>query len=133
MKPEVSALTVCGRKDHLLDVRIVLKALSISTMQARNCREAAVLLRGGTAPQVVFTDTVLSDGNWMDVMGLVPKAGQKVPVVVVSSHPDMSLYSQAMEKGAYDFLTETSRIPDIVGVLQSVLTSDAMSDRETDA
>ena len=120
MSSEFSAMTIFGKKDHLLDVRTVLKALSVSTVQAHNCREAAVLLRGGSMPKVVFTDTVLSDGDWKDVMVLTTQSGQKVPVIVVSSFKDMNLYSKAMESGAFDFLTETSTIPVIVGVLQSV-------------
>jgi len=53
----------------------------------------------------VFTDTKLPDGTFEDILGLAAKARQAVNVLVASEVGNIRLYEDAMEHGAFDFLT----------------------------
>jgi DNA-binding NtrC family response regulator len=78
---------------------------AVALRLAHDLGEASQVMHGAQPPHVVFTDTKLSDGDWQDVLTLALKAAQAVNVVVVSAVGNISLYFEAMELGAFDFLT----------------------------
>lgn len=72
-------------------------------------------------PQLVLSDTVLPDGNWMDVLDVAAKAVEPVNVIIVSVGADTSLYLDAMDHGAFDFMTDSFTVPQIVHILKCAL------------
>ena len=125
---KIRALVVCGRGDHLISLRQILDPL-VKLSDARTCREAARHLEKPNPPHLVFTDTAMADGSWLDVLKLARKAPRPVNVIVASRTPDVRLYMEAMDEGAFDYLTASSLIPEVAHVLQNAA-EDVLSRRE---
>jgi DNA-binding NtrC family response regulator len=121
MKPQINALLVHHRNDRFYTLQLVLEALSIRVIRARSAKEAEEQLCETPCPHLVLTDTVLPDGNWMDVLDVAAKAVEPVNVIIVSSLADTGLYLDAMDHGAYDFMTDSFTIPQIVHILKCAI------------
>jgi DNA-binding response OmpR family regulator len=121
MKPKLCALVVCGRKDGLGDVSVVLEALSIKVLRARNCKEAAIRLARIPSPDMVLTDVSLLDGDWKNILDLAHLPGEGAPVIVVSPEGDVELYIEVLEMGGLDFMTASFTIPEMVHVIRGAM------------
>lgn len=96
----------------------VLKDAGVEVHFAESCAEVQKILKGLKIPEVLFADTDLPDGTWMDILALAKRAHQCVPVVVVSRVVDVNLYITALESGASDFIVPPFYRQDIAHVLQ---------------
>jgi DNA-binding NtrC family response regulator len=121
MKPKTNILLVHHRNDRFYTLQLVLEALSIRVVRARSTMEAEKRLCERPCPQLVLSDTVLPDGNWMDVLDVAAKAVEAVNVIIISAEADTSLYLDSMDHGAFDFMTDSFTVPEIVHVLQCAL------------
>jgi len=121
MKPQINALLVHHRNDRFHTLQGVLEALSIRVIRARSAQEAEQQLCETPCPHLVLSDTVLPDGNWMDVLDVAAKAVEPVNVIIVSSMADTRLYLDTMDHGAYDFMTDSFTIPQIVHILKCAI------------
>lgn len=121
MKPKTNILLVHHRNDRFYALQLVLEALSIRVVRARSAMEAEKRLCERPCPQLVLSDTVLPDGNWMDVLDVAAKAVEPVNVIIVSVGADTSLYLDAMDHGAFDFMTDSFTVPRIVHILKCAL------------
>jgi DNA-binding NtrC family response regulator len=110
---------VHDREDRFSILKSALQGLGIETTRARNCRSAELALCDTPPPHLVFTDVVLPDGNWMDLLDLTAKSKERVNLIVVSQRADVGLYIEVMNHGAYDFITESFTVPEIVHVVRS--------------
>jgi DNA-binding NtrC family response regulator len=118
MKPRVTALLVNDRDEPLEMLKFVLEGLSVEILRVRTCREAKARLGETAPPHLVLTDTVLPDGNWLDVLESAAKAREQVNVVVASRVADIGLYLDVMHHGAFDFVTDSFTAPELVHVLR---------------
>lgn len=118
MKPGVTALLVHGRDERLEMLKSVLEGLSVETRQVRTCQEAEACLGETPPPHLALTDTVLPDGDWLDVLGSAAKARERVNVVVASRVADINLYLEVMTHGAFDFVTDSFTVPELVHVFR---------------
>jgi len=125
---KVWTLVVCGRGDHLVLLRQILDPL-VKVSDARTCEEAARYLEKPNPPHLVFTDTAMPDGSWLDVLKLAAKAPRPVNVIVASRAPDVRLYMEAMDAGAFDYVTASSLVPEVAHVLRNAAES-VLSRRE---
>jgi DNA-binding NtrC family response regulator len=80
-----------------------LRELSIDTYSVSSCREARDLLSQWN-PQVIFTESSLKDGPWVNILHTADSGENPVSVIVVAAHPDTRLYVSIMERGAFDFV-----------------------------
>jgi len=119
MKESIRALLVRARHDPLDALRLALEEQSIGIFTAKNCAEAALALWSDCPPHLVFTETRLADGNWADVLTLATKASAPVNVIVVAPFADMSLYLQAIERGAFDFIVPPLSDPEFLHVVRT--------------
>jgi DNA-binding NtrC family response regulator len=103
MNDRCFALLVHDRPTPLDSLKSALKDLSVDTFSVRSCEEARRLI-AETQPQVVFTDTSLPDGSWMDMLSLAEDAPSPVNVIVVGANKDVRFYLNALEQGAFDFV-----------------------------
>ncbi|HEV2383309.1 MAG TPA: response regulator [Terriglobia bacterium] len=123
MKDKASALLVHDYEYPLRDLRPLLDRLGFDTRRARSCAEANFALAWPEPPTVVFTDTDLPDGSWTEIVALASQARSPVPVIVVSNAVDLSLYLDALEGGATEFIVPPFRDADINYVLQGAMMS----------
>jgi DNA-binding NtrC family response regulator len=130
-KEKIRSLLVHDRDDRFLILRSALQGLDIETTRVRNCQSAGLVLCDTPPPHLVFTDVVLPDGNWLDLLDLAAKAREKVNLIVVSPRADINMYIDAMNHGAYDFITETFTVPEIVHVVRSGLDNAFLARKET--
>jgi DNA-binding NtrC family response regulator len=121
MRRKFTVLLVHHRNDRFGTLNQILETLSIKVIRARNAQEAEAQLCEVPCPHLVLTDAVLPDGNWMDVLDVAAKAAEPVNVIVVSPVTDIKLYLDAMDQGAFDFMTDTFTIPEIVHILKCAL------------
>jgi DNA-binding NtrC family response regulator len=121
MKPKITALLIHHRNDRFYTLQLVLEALSIKVVRARSAKEAEELLCEMPCPQLVLSDTVLPDGNWMDVLDIAAKAIEPVSVIIVSAVADTTLYLDTMDHGAFDFMTDSFTVPQIVHILKCAI------------
>jgi len=105
MDAKIKALLVHYREDPWQALKLALDPQLVETVSVPTCGEALGYLWSENAPEVVFTDTQLPDGSWSDVITLARKAPVPSGVIVVSSHVDIPFYLEAIERGAFDFIT----------------------------
>ena len=117
MNTDYSALVVSAQDGVYLPLAECLQGDLVPTLRARTCREARSLLQQCT-PQVLFTDTSLPDGSWTDVLSLAAGQSGNIPVILVSRFDDMELYLQAIERGAFDFMSLPLRPSDVAFVFE---------------
>ena len=118
MKESACALLIQARHDPLDALRLALEEQSIDITIARNCAEAALALWSDSPPPLVFTGIQLADGSWADVLTLASKASAPVNVIVVAPFADVSLYVQAIERGAFDFIVPPLSDPELLHVVR---------------
>jgi two-component system response regulator PilR (NtrC family) len=76
------------------------------------------------AYDVILTEAVLPDGNWLDVLHLVRETPREMPVVVTAAQADARLWSQALNLGAFDVLAQPFYAPEVRRVLHYACTQD---------
>ena len=104
MKEKVTALLVHSDEESFATLKGVLERQSVKTTRAQTCAGALEILELDPAPHLVFTDAVLPDGTWEQVLALAGNAPEFVNVIVVSALPDIRLYIETVERGAWDFI-----------------------------
>jgi DNA-binding NtrC family response regulator len=119
MKETIAALLVHDRAGHLFPLKQVLEAQRVKIIEARTCEEAAHEIAKANPPHLIFTDTAVPDGTCFDVLELAAKAPRPVNVIVASRTANGRLYLDAMEHGAFDFITATSLISELAYILHN--------------
>jgi DNA-binding NtrC family response regulator len=117
MKEEISALLLHQPTEPQRVLKEALEGRSVKVNWLRNYGEALPLLRGADPPHLVFTEALLPDGTWMDVVKLALEALKPVKVIVVSRLIDVRLYVQTMAGGAYDFIVPPMTSDELAHVL----------------
>jgi DNA-binding NtrC family response regulator len=121
MKTKFTVLLLHHRNDTFGTLNLILETLPMKVIRVRTAKEAEAQLCEMPCPHVVLTDAVLPDGNWMDVLDIAAKAVEPVNVVVVSPVADIGLYLDTMDHGAFDFMTDSFTVPEIVHILKCAL------------
>jgi DNA-binding NtrC family response regulator len=115
------ALLVGEQRGCLPNLRQALDGLGIETQWVSSPFEITAQLRQPSPPQVIFTATELAVGGWVDVIEAARRFGNKTPVIVVSRFVDFTLYLDALEGGASDFIVPPFEARDLAYVVQSAL------------
>ncbi len=118
MKDHIFALLIHDNPDSLLSLKWALRKLAVETFSVHNCKEAESLLPQ-TQPQVLFVDTALTNGSWVDAINLAERADTPPNVIVVGSTTNIDLYLSAMERGAFDFVAPPFELDSLEYVVQT--------------
>jgi len=76
----------------------------VDTFSVRSCADASRLL-GQTHPHLIFTDTQLPDGSWLDLVNIVEEAAVPICVIVVGPANDPEMLQAAPHNGAFSFIS----------------------------
>jgi DNA-binding NtrC family response regulator len=117
MKEEISALLLHQPTESQRLLKQALEDRSIKVNWLRNYREALPLLREADPPHLVFTEPLLPDGTWADVVKLALEALKPVKVIVVSRLIDVKFYMETMASGAFDFIVPPMTSDELVHIL----------------
>jgi DNA-binding NtrC family response regulator len=117
MQEEISAVLLHKPTESQRVLKQALEGRAIKVNWLQNYREALPLLREADPPHLVFTEALLPDGNWADVVKLALKAIKPVKVIVVSRLIDIRLYLETMVGGAFDFIVPPMSSDELAHVL----------------
>ena len=118
-KPQV--LLVHHNSDTLRDLQQVLERQGVCVAQGVSCADAKRLLGGPSPFPLVFAESQLPDGTWVDILALAEKAARPVNVIVVARLVDTRFYVEAIEAGAFDFIAPPFNSTDIRYVMRTAL------------
>ncbi len=120
---KISALLVHDREEPFEALRLILENQRIKTYRARNRADLSRLLSQPNPPQLVFTDTVLPDATWEEVLGMAVGAGGPLRVIVVSRVVNLGLYLKVLESGAFDFIVPPFLASDLAHIVRCAMWS----------
>jgi len=123
LKEEISALLLHQSTDSQRLLKQSLEGRSIKVNWLKTCGEALPLLRKADPPHLVFTEALLPDGTWADVVKLALAALKPVKVIVVSRLIDIRLYMETMDRGAFDFIVPPATSDELARVLAGAVES----------
>lgn len=127
MAEQINALLVHAPDETLYDLTQALRCLSIEVIHAQNCRQASLLFKRSGGIDLVFAGIALPDGNWADVLRLAKQSKRFLPVIVVSRMVDVGLYLDAIEKGAFDFVTPPFLTSDLAHIIRAAIYKELVS------
>ena len=116
-------LFISGRQEDARELMQMLHSLPLVVDHAGNLRQARVQLQGSDY-DVVLTEAALPDGNWLDVLHLVRETPQEPQVVVTDAHADATLWSRALNLGAFDLLAQPFYEPEVRRILYNACSRD---------
>jgi DNA-binding NtrC family response regulator len=117
-KKPISALVVSAQGEHSHELERALSSQAIQSLRASSCLEARGFLQKAKPPHLLFTDTMLPDGTWADLLTLARQASLPVDVIVVSRLDDVGLYLETMQQGAFDFISAPFPASDLAHVVE---------------
>lgn len=120
MRGNVFALMVHERPEPCESLKLLLRPLGVDTFSVGSCAEASHLLEQ-TQPRLVFTDTKLPDGTWIDVLNLVEGASIPISGILVGTSPDPELRRAALGYGAFDYLSPPFEVDALADVLDRAI------------
>ena len=123
MKEEISALLLYQSTESQRLLKQALEGRSIKVSWLKTCGEALPLLLEADPPHLVFTEALLPDGNWADIVKLALGALKPVKVIVVSRLVDIKLYMDTMVGGAFDFIVPPMTSDELARVLACAVES----------
>jgi len=123
MREEISAVLLHQPAESQRLLKQALEGRSTKVNWLQNYREALPLLRGADPPHLVFTEALLPDGNWTDVVKLALEALKPVKVIVVSRLVDIKLYVDTIFGGAFDFIVPPMSSDELAHVLACAVES----------
>ncbi|MEJ2008867.1 MAG: response regulator [Acidobacteriota bacterium] len=117
MRGNLFALLVHVRPDPCEALKPVLRRLGVDTFSVSSCREAAHLLEQ-TEPHLLFTDKMLPDGSWVEVLNLAEDVSAPICSILVGNSEDPDLRQTALEHGAFDCLDSPFDIESVSKVVE---------------
>lgn len=110
--PGISVLAVSPHGEDLRALEHIFTHSNWHLRTARNCEEAADLLRSATFP-VIISDHRLPDGTWQDIDRLARYDDAGCRVLVSSRNADDMLWAEVLNEGGYDCLLKPFRTEEV--------------------
>src|SRR5437899_2525659 len=109
-------LFVSGRREDAPRLSQMLHALPLAVEYVNTLQQARARLRLKNY-SVVLTEASLPDGNWLDVLEATRESPQGTEVIVTDPQADARFWSEALNLGAYDLLTQPFYEPEVRRIL----------------
>jgi two-component system, NtrC family, response regulator PilR len=121
LKRRVFALVVHDRPEPCQALKPVLRHLGVDTFSVSGCADAFLLLEQ-THPHLIFTDTQLPDGTWIDLVNLTDGAAVSTCVILVGGSKDPEVSQAALNYGAFGFISPPFDAETISQIVSRALT-----------
>lgn len=128
MQKAYTVLLVSDDDEILRALRQAMEQLGIESNIASTCVAARIALERKRSPELVFTDVILSDGSWMDVIRLAAKAEPPLPVIVCARTVDYKLYVAVKRGGAADLLLPPISVAAVSAAVRHILGAQSVVD-----
>jgi DNA-binding NtrC family response regulator len=109
-------LFLSGHPEDACQISQMLRELPLGLEHTASLQQARVKLRQSNY-DLVLTEAALPDGSWLDVLRLVRECPQELQVVVTDPHADARLWSEALNRGAYDLIAQPFYEPEVRRIL----------------
>ena len=86
---------------------------SVTLSFAQNGREALDILRGNSDIEIVLSDINMPVMDGLTMLENIPAINDKLKTVMISAYGDMKNIRQAMNRGAFDFITKPVDFEDL--------------------
>lgn len=100
MANALSVLLVHDQALHMAQLGLLLEQAGVDIRLARSYSNVSRELSADWLPDAVFTDALMQDGDWRDVLSLARQAGRDLNVVVVCHSDYGRLYFRAVGQGS---------------------------------
>lgn len=127
MGESIHAVLVHNHSERFNSLKAALDGLGITTHRARTCKEASFLLKNSSYAELVFTDTALPDGTWLDILKLAERSSDYLPVIVMSREANVDLYLNALDEGAFGFITPPFLAAGLAHIIRSAVYQELVS------
>ncbi len=119
MNPRI--LFVSGQQADVNRLQQMLRSLPVVLEHVSTLREAKGRVEKGRY-DVILTEALLQDGNWVDVLQLARAIPGEVQVIVTDPHADSRFWAEALNLGAYDLVTQPFYEPEVRRILYNACT-----------
>ena len=109
-------LFVTGRPEDARNLSEMLHSLPIIMEHAATVRQTCFKLQKSEY-DVVLTEAALPDGNWLDVLHAARKCPAELEVIVTDPHADARFWSEVLNLGAYDLVSQPFYEPEVRRIL----------------
>jgi DNA-binding NtrC family response regulator len=99
----------------------MLRPLAFKLDYAKSLRQATNMLRKAVY-RVILTEARLDDASWTDVVLTADRQTGSVPVIVTDRQADARLWSEVLNRGGYDLLTQPFYAPEVQRILGNAAT-----------
>ena len=102
---------------------MVQKSLSGLDYEVSNAGDGAEGLKsvGDIGPDVVLLDVMLPDGSGLDVFRQIREIDRRLPVIFITAADDSETAIEAMQLGAFDYLTKPLDLPKLNDLVERAL------------
>ena len=114
MRSRILFISGCLDDAHLLSQ--MLHSLPLTLEHVHTVQQARAKLRQADY-EVILTEAALPDGNWLDVLHLVRDQPVDMQVIVTDPHADARFWSEALNLGAYDLVSQPFYEPEVRRIL----------------
>ncbi len=114
-------LFISGHYEDARQISQMLRSLPLDLVHTDTLQHARAKLRQGEF-EVILTEAKLPDGNWLDVLHLVRASPQDLEVIITDPQADARLWSEALNRGAYDLIAQPFYEPEVRRILQNACT-----------
>jgi two-component system, NtrC family, response regulator PilR len=119
MKSRVLCISV--HRDDARKLSQMLHALPVALEHARTLAQARAKLLS-TDYDVILTESAFPSGTWLDVLHLVREAPREVRVIVTDPKADARFWTEALNLGAFDLLTQPFEEQEVRRIIQNACT-----------
>lgn len=109
-------LFVSGHREDAHRLSQMLHSLPLVLDHVSTMEQTSAKLRQSDY-DVILTEATLPDGNWLDVLRVARKHAGELEVIVTDPHADARLWSEALNMGAYDLVSQPFYEPEVRRIL----------------
>lgn len=111
-------LFISGHRDDARRLSQMLQADPLVMDHVETLRQARAALQQGDY-RVILTEAALPDGKWLEALDLARECSSDAEVIVTDPHADARLWSEALNLGAYDLLSQPYYEPEVRRILNN--------------
>ncbi len=98
--------------DYTTDLELLLQK-DFRTLSAINTRQGIALLRKHS-PDLILLDLMLKNGeSGLSAIDLIKMEDENVPIIMITDYSSVETAIKAIKKGAYDYISKTTRISEL--------------------
>ncbi len=120
-KSETKILIVDDNVEMLNFFKKALEREGYSTILAEDGKKALEILEIHNGVDLILSDVKMPNKSGLDVLKEVREKYPNVKIILITGYAQVEEYLQAMEQGAYEYLTKPIRVNDLVNCVNRAL------------